>query len=152
VLLEELTRSDSQEIFSLLENPEVHYCIQKSQLPIPILCSQKNPAHNLQLYFFEINFSVILPSTSRYLTLLFPSDQNSVHSSHKQHACYMHCPSNPHSPGCRHFIPLSFKYSPQRPVFKHHQSVFLPLTQQPRFRTNTQEVKLYFRIFLSLHF
>jgi hypothetical protein len=30
------------------------------------------------------------------------------------------------SPTARHFIPLRSKYSPQHPVLKHPQSMFLP--------------------------
>jgi hypothetical protein len=35
------------------------------------------------------------------------------------------------SPTSYHFIPLRSKYSPQRPVLKHPQSMFLPWCQRP---------------------
>jgi hypothetical protein len=38
------------------------------------------------------------------------------------------------SPISHHFIPLQSKYSPQHPVFKHHQSTFLPSCQRSSFK------------------
>jgi hypothetical protein len=78
--------------------------------------------------------------------LAFPSISYKYSSS--PHACYMPYPSHPpwrvhydytwrrmqftkllfmeFSPTSRHFIPPPSRYSPQHPVLKHLQSMFLP--------------------------
>jgi len=51
------------------------------------------------------------------------------------------------SPASQHFLPLRSKYSPQRPVFEHPQSV-LPLVCEIKFHIHTnQQVKLWICIF-----
>jgi hypothetical protein len=50
-------------------------------------------------------------------------------------------------PISRHIIPLRSKYSPQQPVLKHSQSVFLPLMLKTKFRTqrfNPADTKVHF--------
>lgn len=41
----------------------VHYNVYKSSLHFPVL--RQNPIHNLPLFFHEIHFNIILPSTHR---------------------------------------------------------------------------------------
>jgi hypothetical protein len=43
------------------------------------------------------------------------------------------------SPASCHFLPLRSKYSPQRPVLKQPQSVFLPLGLETKFHTHTEQ-------------
>jgi hypothetical protein len=54
--------SATQEIPSILWNPNVHYRIHKNPHFIPVL-SQIDPFHTLQFHFSEIRFNIILPST-----------------------------------------------------------------------------------------
>jgi hypothetical protein len=69
---------------------EVPCRIHKSPLPIPVL-SQINPIHTLTPYFFNINFYIILSSTSRSYKWYFLkfSDQNFVRISHAEDECYV---------------------------------------------------------------
>jgi hypothetical protein len=57
--------SDGSRYSPPLWNSKVHYCVLKSLSLEPIL-SQFNPVHTLTTNFFQINFYIILPSTSRF--------------------------------------------------------------------------------------
>jgi hypothetical protein len=52
-----------QEIPRLLWNPKIHYRVQNSLPPVPIL-SQMNQIHTLQPFFLTFHFNIILPSSS----------------------------------------------------------------------------------------
>jgi hypothetical protein len=62
--------SARQEILLLLLNPTAHYHVHKSP-PLVSILSQIYPVHNVTPYYFNINFNIILPSTSP--TWSFPS-------------------------------------------------------------------------------
>jgi hypothetical protein len=62
----------SQEIPHPLWNPKVHYPVHNSPPLIPIL-SQMNPAQIFLPYFTNINFNIILTSTTRFSEWSLPS-------------------------------------------------------------------------------
>jgi hypothetical protein len=47
------------------------------------------------------------------------------------------------SPNSRHFVPLRSKYSQQRPVLKHPQSMFIPQCRRPSFTPIQNHRKMY---------
>jgi hypothetical protein len=134
--------SASQEIPSILWNPEVHYRIHKCPPPAPILSHinlvQAPPSHVLKTHFNSILQSTPGP-TKWSRTLRFPH-LKSLYTSSLPHTCYM--PSPPHSsrfdhpintrwgvqiikPLIMYFSPfpcylihLRPKYSPQHPILK----------------------------------
>jgi hypothetical protein len=55
----------------IIQNPEVHYRIQKIFLIVHNL-SQINPAHITPAYIYKIHFNVIHPRTSSSPSDLFP--------------------------------------------------------------------------------
>jgi len=70
----------SPEVFRLLRNPNIHYCVQNSPPLDPIL-SQMHPVHTLPPYFPKIHSNIIFSSTpiSSELSLTFGfSNQNTV--------------------------------------------------------------------------
>jgi len=122
-----------------------------SRVRAGLYLSNMNPVRNLTPYFPKIHSNIILPSTpmSYELSLLFRfSNQNSLCIFNLSHPCHMAHPSRPpwfddrnnfwwsvqvmklliikSSPASRHFLPLRSKYSPQRPVLEHPQSMFFP--------------------------
>jgi hypothetical protein len=62
-LLEKLNCAATQDIPSILWNPKVYYCVQKSHPPVPIL-SQIGPGHTTLYYYSKIHFHIIHPHTS----------------------------------------------------------------------------------------
>jgi hypothetical protein len=124
-------------------SPTFYYLVHKSPPLAPIL-SQINPAHTSPSYFSRIHFDIILspaPKSSQLSLSFWISHQN------PPRACYM--PRLSHPPWLNHFnfilrrvqvtkllitqlYPTSChlnnfgsKYSPQHPVLKRPQSVFL---------------------------
>jgi hypothetical protein len=80
---------------SVLWNPKVHRRVHNSPPPVPIL-SQINPIYILLTYFAKINFSIVLPSTTRSSECSLPcrpANENSLLISHLPHARYMPRPS-----------------------------------------------------------
>jgi hypothetical protein len=139
----------TQELPSILWNPKVHYRAHKSPSFVPIL-NQIHPVHTTPSNAVR---SILILSTHLHLGLpsgLFPSgspDQYPIWIPLLPHSWCMPCPFHPPRldysnyrrgeqvmkllimqfslASCR-FIPLCFKHSPQHPVLKHPQSMFLP--------------------------
>jgi hypothetical protein len=86
------SRSTDQDIFILLLNHRLYYCVHKSRPLDPVL-SQMNPIHNLPPHFSNISLNIIVPSTPRFSKWSFPfkfSDRTSLFYSD---SCYMSSPS-----------------------------------------------------------
>jgi len=141
--------SASQEIPRILWNPKVHYRIHKCSPPVPLL-TQNDPVHAPHPTSWR---SILILSSHLRLGLpsgLFPSvfPTKTVHASSLHHTCYM--PRRSHSSRFDHpnniwwrvqiikllimyfsplpwyLVPLRPKYSPQQPILKHPQPMFLP--------------------------
>ena len=128
-------------------------------------------------HFLRIHLNIIFPSMpgpSKWSPSLRFFHQNPVCTSPLPHTCYMPCPSHSsrfdpwiiigeeyrtlssslcsflHS---RYLVPLKPKYSPQHPILKYPQLLFLPHCQRPSFtpiqnkRQNYSSVYLNFYIF-----
>jgi hypothetical protein len=66
VLLEELIVTQLVEKFPrFLRNPKVHYRVQNSPPPVPIL-SQMHPVHTFLPYFPNIHFNIILKNVQQF--------------------------------------------------------------------------------------
>jgi hypothetical protein len=139
---EAASRSATHEFSNILCNPKAHYGVHKSPPLAPVL--QSIPTHHISLRSILIlssHLRIGLPSglfpTKIIYAFLFYS-----------HVCYMLCSSSPSwldhsnytwrrvqvtklliiqfSPTSYYLIPLRSKYSPQYPLLKHPQSMFLP--------------------------
>jgi hypothetical protein len=110
---------------------------------------------NSPAYLSKLHLNIILPPTSRspqQSLSLWLSHQNPISNQLRPHACYMYCPSLPPwlelylTKSTSYVAPVyavfsnlpslhlsSVKYSPQHPVRKHPQSMFLPQCQRPSY-------------------
>ena len=70
--LEANSSSACQEIPCILWNPNVHYNVHYTLLPVSIL-SHNNPIHAVPFFFFEIHFNIIIQSMPTLPSGLFPS-------------------------------------------------------------------------------
>jgi len=59
-----------------------------------------------------------------------------------------------YSPASCHFIPLTYKYSPQHPALKQRESVFFPLNEGLKFYLykTTGELTGFYIIICCLHY
>jgi hypothetical protein len=92
--------------------------IQSSQKHTACPSPQPHKSSPLPPYFLMINFKIILPSTSRPLTLLQSfrfHHQNSVCISLLPHTRYMPCP--PHAPWCDPIIAFGAESKSRRSLF-----------------------------------
>ena len=94
---EVIKSSASQEIPSLLGNLKDHYHIHRSPPSVPIL-RQINPVHAPPSHFLQMNFNIILPSSSE-----FSKWCPSLKSSHQKPVCT----SSP-SQYVLHALPIAF--------------------------------------------
>jgi len=130
------------QLIHVLWNPKADYRAHKNT-PLDLILNQFHPVHKLTVCFLKICYNTIHQSTFCSRKLL--SHLNSLCISHIFHACYIPRPSHPpwfdhpnniwwsihvtkllimHSSQVS--LPLRSKYSPQHPVLKHPQSMFLP--------------------------
>ena len=154
--------STSQRIPHILWNPKVHYCIHKWLPSVPM------PSQLDQVCFQKIQLNIILPSTTRSskwsLSFRFPH-QNPVCTFPLPHTCYMPQPFHSsrlfHSNNIRwggqiiklliiefspfscYLVPLRPKYSPQHPILKHPQAMFLPQYDWTSFTPRSVYLNLY---------
>ena len=153
----------SKEIPCILWNPKVHYHIRKCLPPIQIL-SQLNPVRLPTSHFLKIHLNIILP--------YIPGSKWSL-SSPLPHMRYMPRPSHssrfyhPNNIGwgvqiinsslysvlhSHHLVPLRPKCSPQHPILKHPQPMFLNVSDQVShpYKIAGKIVVLYILIFKFL--
>jgi hypothetical protein len=128
--------------------PDFHYCVHNCPLMVRIL-SQINPVHTTYHISLKMDFNIAHPSTSwssSWSISIWRSQSFYMCILHR-HSCYIpyssHPPSSDHSnytwrrvqvmkllitqfsQTSYHLIRLQSKYSPQHPVLKHSQSMFL---------------------------
>ena len=131
-------------------DPKIHYRIHKFPPPVPIL-SQLDPVHNPTYHFLKIHLNIILPSmpgSPKWSLSLRFSHLNPIYASplphtryvpYSSHSSLFYHPKNigwavqiikllimPFSPLPSYLVPLRPKYSPQHPILKYPQPMFLP--------------------------
>jgi hypothetical protein len=159
---EATSHAATQEFPNILWNLRVHYHVHKSP-PLVLMLRQIKSVQTTPSYFSNIHFNIIHPPTSwsSWWSLSFwLSHQYSICIPLLPHSCYLHCPPYPcwlhhfnytwqrvqvmkllimqFCPTSYHFIRLWSKYSPQHPVLRHPQSMFLPLMSETMFYTHTE--------------
>jgi hypothetical protein len=167
--------SASQEIPRSLWNLYVHYYIHKFPPPVPTL-SQLDSVHTPHPTSWR---SILILSS--HLRLGPPSELFSsgihfktLYTPLLSPTCYMPRPS--HSSRFYHpnkigwgaeiiklfsiqfppfpcyLVPLTPKYSPQHPIFKHHQPTFLPQCERPSFTPTQNQRQRYSSVYLTLYY
>jgi len=176
VLLEKLTSKHCSwsQNSPHLWNPKVPHRTHKCPPPVPIL-SQPHSVPMTPSNFLKVHLNIILPSMSwspQWPPSLWLPHQHPVHTSILPHTRHIPCPPHssrfyhPHnigwavqiiqllvmqlSPFPCHLIPLRSKYSPQHPILKHPQPVFLPQCQRPGFTPIQNHRQNYSSIYLDL--
>jgi hypothetical protein len=162
------SRSVTELFPSIFFNPNVHYCVHKSQplVPVPI---NLNPVHTTLVYFSKTQFNITFPFYIYFflaILSLWLYHQNPVFiylHFHPHYTVYgsrllLFHHSNYiwqsvivkklliilYSPNSYYFIFLGSKYSPQHSLYKHPHSTVLPHCQRTIFTYRKQRAKFMF--------
>jgi hypothetical protein len=144
---------------------------------VPVTCPYPEPDQSSPYprHTFWCSFLILSPIYACYFqVVIFPqvsSPRLSIHL-YSPHTCYM--PHPPHSSRFDHpnyvwlriqiiellilyfllfpyyLVPLRPKYLPQHPIAKHHQPVFVPVCQRPRFTPIQINGQNYTSVYLKL--